>query len=659
MSDLKQPYTVLVVDDTEANRYALCRTLKNEGYTTLEAASGREALAMIHKSSPDLVILDVHLPDLLGFEVCKQIKSEPATAHLPVLQVSASYVTTKDKIFGLEGGADTYLTHPIEPGVLIATVRSLQRNRALDQKLRVNEERLRLALRGAELGTWDIDLKAGTRELSERARVILDFDGRERVSWKTMLGKMRRVDRVAFISEIKKLRALESGGDFSLEVSLRARDRSLRWVSIEGAAYVEGEAKRPHRFVGTLRDVTEAHRVRQVIEDAKTAAENANSAKSRFLANISHEIRTPLGVILGFSDLAQDPDQSREDQVHSLAAIRRNAEQLSRLIDDLLDLSKIEADRMVTETIRFSLYDLIEEVISSISVVARERGLQLRVDFSGALPSTICSDPLRVRQILVNLIGNAVKFTEAGYVGLTISARQELVQGRASVLRFAIEDSGIGIAREKVEKLFEPFVQADSSTTRRYGGTGLGLMLSRRLARALGGDLVLERSAPAAGSLFVFSLPVGDFDGILMKARSSNVAKSESEAVRATPSFEKNDLDGMKILLVEDSVDNQVLIRRFLANSGARVSVASDGAEGVRMALEGTYDVVLMDIQMPVRDGYQAMRELRERGYERPIVALTAHALKGERESCLEAGFSDYLTKPISRSLLVDRLSGY
>jgi two-component system, sensor histidine kinase len=389
------------------------------------------------------------------------------------------------------------------------------------------------------------------------------------------------------------------------------------------------------------------------LEQAREAAEDANRAKTQFLANMSHEIRTPLGIIMGFSELALVPNQSPIQMQNYLSGIRRNAQQLLQLIGDFLDLAKIEAKKMEVEHAVFSLDQFLQEVIASLKIRAQEKGLALTLHAEGPMPEMIKTDPTRLRQVLVNLIGNAMKFTERGHVKVTVRMILDGTLGAPVQMEIAVEDTGIGLSPAQQEKLFTPFSQADSSMTRKFGGTGLGLALSRQIVEALGGRLQLVESQLNKGSRFAFTFSAGAENPGGVKIGLGTAAPG----VNMNPTIMVGDaLTGMDVLVVEDSTDNQILIGRYLKGAGATVEFADNGIEGVKKAGVKEYDVVLMDLQMPLMDGQEATRMLRTNGYHGPIVAITAHAMKEERERALSSGFNGYLTKPLSRQTLVDSL---
>ncbi len=381
------------------------------------------------------------------------------------------------------------------------------------------------------------------------------------------------------------------------------------------------------------------------MQATRAEAERASAAKSAFLANMSHEIRSPLGAIMGFVGLLKDAGVSKDEVSNYLAIIDRNASHLLRIIDDILDLTKVESGKMVVEKIEFPLVEFMADFSSLAGLRARENGIIFEFKCESPLPEFIVTDPTRLRQILSNVVGNAIKFTEKGRVELHVTYEDNR-------LELTVRDTGRGISSEQREHLFQAFAQADSSTTRKYGGTGLGLILTKKLSEALGGEFKLVESKIGQGSTFEVVLPIAVSQGSKF-VTSRNV---ELTTAKAADSDETNELRDLEVLLVEDSPDNQFLIQRILLKTGAKVTLANNGAEGVGAALQGHFDIVLMDIQMPVMDGHEAVRTLRQKDYPGPIVALTAHAMKEERERAIESGFSHFLTKPIDRKNLIELL---
>jgi signal transduction histidine kinase/ActR/RegA family two-component response regulator len=386
---------------------------------------------------------------------------------------------------------------------------------------------------------------------------------------------------------------------------------------------------------------------------ATEAAEAANVAKSDFLANMSHEIRTPMTAILGFADVVLE-NVTDEVSVNGLKTIQKNGHHLLEIINDILDLSKIESNKIEIDWTQCSPCQIVKDVISLMQVRANAKGLALEVTYDGPIPQHIQSDETRLRQALINLVGNAIKFTETGTIRIVTRLSVE------SLIEFDVVDSGIGMTEEQLSKLFQPFAQADTSTTRNFGGTGLGLTISKRFAEMLGGSIDVS-SVAGEGSTFTLSVATGTLDGVKMISGSDEVEVLTQEDQRSTG--KKVGLD-CRILLAEDGPDNQRLISFVLQKAGADVTVADNGQIAFDLASqardEGSpFDVILMDMQMPVLDGYGATKKLREAGYTGPIIALTAHAMAGDRKKCTDAGCDEYTTKPIDKPKLLELVAHY
>jgi len=414
------------------------------------------------------------------------------------------------------------------------------------------------------------------------------------------------------------------------------------------------------------RDITAQKRAEAELRSARERAEAASAAKSEFLANMSHEIRTPMTAILGYADLLgrEDPPTEDADRV-AAEAIKRNGAHLLALINDILDLSRIEAGKLVIDHEPVAPGAIAEDATTLLAERAREKGLDLETVFDTPIPSEIRTDPVRLRQILVNLLGNAVKFTDRGRVVLRLTHDE-----RERLLHFRVEDTGVGVPHELQSTLFDAFTQADASTTRRFGGSGLGLRISQRLARLLGGDVRLERSDPKRGSVFTLELPAPAAAERVTPGRETTSDADASQAPTAPPQTTAKaepalgPLAGARILYIEDGPDNQRLVSIILSKSGAEVEIADNGAAGLAALCEGAdpegallspppFDLVLTDMQMPIMDGYTAVAAYRRKGGRLPVIALTAHAMRGDHDKCLAAGCDDYASKPVDRVALV------
>lgn len=377
--------------------------------------------------------------------------------------------------------------------------------------------------------------------------------------------------------------------------------------------------------------------IQEELQKSKEAAESSNQAKTTFLANMSHEIRTPLTAILGYSEMLLDEDQSPEDMEHEIKSIIASGSHLQKIINDILDLSKIEAGQLIIEYKMISPITFANELSTIISARAHEKGLAFNIEHQFPLPKFINTDPTRLKQILINLCSNAIKFTDTGHVTLSLTYLADVNQ-----LEITVSDSGIGISEKEQLKLFKPFSQADESTTRIYGGTGLGLCISKQLAQRLGGDISIN-STKGQGSQFITLIDIGiDADDIEF---ITDINMDEHTPDNITLSTVAK-LHG-HILLAEDNIENQVLISKYVTKLGPTVDLASNGQDAIDKIFTHHYDLILMDMQMPVMDGLSATRHLRAIGNTTAIISLTANAMLEDRKKCLEAGANDYLSKPI------------
>ncbi|MCA9111635.1 MAG: response regulator, partial [Planctomycetaceae bacterium] len=430
------------------------------------------------------------------------------------------------------------------------------------------------------------------------------------------------------------------------------QDGDVRYVRMQTRSLYdgEGESKRIRMIVGTLLDITAQRESEQKLKQARREAEAASESKSAFLANMSHEIRTPMTAILGYADVlsARIDDPDAQSCLHT---IKENGTYLCEILNDILDLSRIEAGKMIIHREPVSVVDILADIRSLMAVRAMEKSLSLSMHVKSRIPETIFSDPTKVRQILVNLVGNAIKFTQKGEVRIETRYLPE-----HKVMEFAVVDTGTGISQEDAESLFQAFEQVDNSLTREVGGSGLGLAICRRLVSMLGGELTVE-SELGKGSTFRFTVETGELENVNWIEQGTEVFRNEDQR-------EPKQLPNIagRVLAIDDRPEIRFLVREYVEAAGGTVEGAKNGKEGVEIWIQGRdgnseFDAVLIDIQMPVMDGYEATRKLRAEGYRGPIIALTANAMTGDREKCLEAGCDDFVSKPIDRTELVRKLA--
>jgi signal transduction histidine kinase/HPt (histidine-containing phosphotransfer) domain-containing protein len=439
----------------------------------------------------------------------------------------------------------------------------------------------------------------------------------------------------------QRARAEQQLRDARDDLEIRVRERTAELAATNAALTQEAQERK---------------RAEAAAYEAQAAAEEANLAKRTFLANMSHEIRTPMAAILGYADMLLDPELGAAARLEHVQTIRVNAEHLLNVLNDILDLSKVEAGKLELEFAGVRPQQILAEAITLMRPRAIEKGLDLKLRYVGAVPQRIQTDSTRLRQILLNLLGNAIKFTEKGGVEIVVTL-QEGPEGE-SLLSFEVIDSGIGMSESQISRLFQPFEQADSSTTRRFGGTGLGLSIVKRLAQMLGGD-VKATSRPGHGSQFHLTIRTGSLEGV-------GPLDQAPESVSAFPAPAEPAVVQLRgrVLLAEDGIHNQKVISYYLRAVGLEVITADNGRIACEIAIKALsdaqrFDLILMDMQMPELDGYSATSRLRDAGYAGPIIALTAHAMSRDRDKCLQCGCTDYLTKPIDKSVLIATATRY
>jgi two-component system, sensor histidine kinase len=653
---------ILLVDDRLDGIFALEAVLTSPEYNLVRATSGVDALSQILSTDFALILMDVQMPDMDGFEVARIIKQREKSKRIPIIFMTAINKTDQFISMGYSVGAVDYLFKPFDPHILrskVAVFVELYKK----SRLVLHQGSVLLEVEQRERARTLADLEAESRRryrnLADAIPQIvwrLNNSGeveyfnqfwQQYTGWpveESLRGNWRNIFHPEDLAVFEKhwRVALETKLGFDCDCRLLSgTEKQYRWHLFRVVPETSQARELPY-WISTATDIHDKKMIQEELAREKKKADLANETKSRFLANMSHEIRTPLGAILGFADLLNDPNVGVAERAEWTGTIRRNGEQLSKIIDEILDLSKVEAGKLDVERTEVNIVDLLNGVKDLMSMPAQKKGLQLEFQIKGTIPRTIFTNEMRVRQILINIIGNAVKFSSSGGITVTIFYQS----GR---LFCHVRDSGPGLSSHEIKNLFQPFSQGDSSVTRKFGGTGLGLALSRRLARALGGDVLVKETVKGTGSTFEIFFETGEVRGAEFVSTFGIGANPSTDL---SPLLAEK-LDGAKILLVEDSIDNQILVDKYLSMSGAIVEIAGNGKEGVEKALLNNYDVVLMDIQMPVLDGYGAIKQLRKQSYNGPVIALTAHGMIEERERCFELGFNDHLTKPVDRRDLV------
>lgn len=662
---MNDPVSILVVDDRRENLLSLEALLRGEEIEVMTAASGREALGLSLKHDFALVLLDVQMPEMDGFETAELMRGNPKTRGVPIMFVTAGEKSNGNLFKGYESGAVDYIYKPVDPVILCGKVRVFselyRQKRALERQeqslerqvaertrdLRNSEERYRRLLDSVSSYVYSVFCREGVpvhTEHGQGCEAVSGYSPEEFAAdsglWLQLVPAEDRPQVEAFTQRI-----LCEKTNLTLEHRIRHRDGTLRWIQNTLVPRLDA-CGQLLSYDGVISDISRRRQAEERLCRALELASASSRAKSEFLANMSHEIRTPMTGIMGAIDLLHHYPLGSEQQ-EFLDIISTSATTLLTLLDDILDLSKIEAGKTSIVCKKFSLRTCLNEVIASQLPRIREKELRFTLKIQPDVPEIVCGDALRIKQIVLNLLGNAIKFTSAGEIALIVDAMPES-QERFNV-RISISDTGIGIKQDALERIFLPFEQADGSMTRRYGGSGLGLSICQRLTNLMGGEIAVE-SEERRGSTFTVTLPLGMEETVAPNMGTENEKQSGDSLVPAR-----------NVLLVEDSLISQKVIKNMLTRLGCSVVTADNGQEALTVLEQQKIDLALMDIQMPVMDGVSTLIHIRSKernDYEHlPIIAVTAHALVGDREKYLGSGFDEYLSKPFQTDELVEKMT--
>lgn len=630
---MSEPLRILMIEDSESDFRLIERALRTlEQETLCTRVEQQVALDAALQQGWDAILCDYNVP-AMSFEqnMVNIFTCQPDT---PLILVSGDIGVEQATELIKQGVWDFVLKDNLSrlPGVLILALREaadhVARKKA-EAALRISETRLRLAVEGASLGTWHLDVATGRVALSELCCQIFGFAAGTPLTLDGFSTLVHSEDRADVEEKLRQ--ALQSGQDYEVEYRIILPDKSERWVAAKAGVQRDGEGQAV-TMEGIVYDISVRKKAEQLLIQAKEIAEAANRAKNEFLAMISHELRTPLNGILGGVQLLHMTSLSPEQREY-LGMIDLSAGNELALVNDLLDLAKVEAGGVAIVSKEFSLRQCVIDTIKIQKLQAQSRRLELSEQILPGLPELLQGDPLRLRQILLNLLGNAIKFTDHGQIALQVQVVEEQADGRI-VVRFSVSDTGIGIAQQDIERIFEPFVQADMSNSRQYGGAGLGLSICRRLAGLLGGRVWAESNL-GRGSTFQLELP------FVLPGSNLAGATAQPETVRQE----------YTVLLVDDDYYCLRINAALLEKLGHRVVTATNGKEALEEWQRQPFDLIMMDIQMPVMSGLEALRRIREieqeEGGHIPVIVQTAYAMPADRPALLKEGFDGYVSKPL------------
>ncbi len=631
----RSQHRLLVVNDDPVGRYTTVRQLNAAGFPTLEAATGAEVLNTADASLA-AVVLDIHLPDIDGLEVCRRLRARPETSLLPVVHLTAAYLTDEDKVRGLDAGADAYLTHPVEPAVLVSTIQAVVRTRAAEEGMRRSEAKFRAIYAQAPSGICLLRTADGVILDANPALLKLLQRGRSEVVGQTLAKLAGNDQQLLVASYVSRLGGDSIAAEFALQ-DPNGRDVPLEWSA---ASVIE-----PGLCVAMATDISPrlemAVQRQQMLDrerDARSDAERVSRMKDELIAVLSHELRTPLNAVMGWTHVLQKV-ATPELLARGLEAIDRNVAVQARMISDILDMSRLNIGKLPLTFERVTVGHLVETALTSMHVTLEAKGHRTQVDLEGS-DAVLHADGGRLQQVLWNLLGNAAKFSPPGSV-IKISSRLE-----SGGVRISVQDQGQGIDREFLSQAFDRFTQGYTASNRQHGGLGLGLSIVKYLVEAHGGAVSAHSAGLGQGATFEFWLPL-----------SGRPDDQPDEDAPASALGEMADVDhggfpGLHVLVVDDDADASTLLRLVLEERRMQV-ITTHSYDGALDALQAhRFDLLIADIGMPGKDGYELIREVRRReiaaGAPRmPALAFTAFSRDMDRSQALAAGFDDHLPKPL------------
>jgi PAS domain S-box-containing protein len=627
------PARILVVDDTEGTRYSLVRMLQRAQYHVSEATTGSEALRL-SAEKPDLIILDINLPDLDGFEVCRRVKGNPSTASIPVMHMSATYVDSENRATGLERGADGYLTWPIEPRELVAHIEALLRARRAEREAREKEELIRVTLSSIRDGVIATDSSGRINFLNAMAQTLTGWSSEDAVG--------RTLSEVLQIINEESRQPVENPVDETLEENhgvglanhtvLISRDGTERVIE-DSAAPIRDADGNTVGAVMVFRDVTERKR-------AEKASKEESQRKDEFLAMLAHELRNPLAPIRSAVHVLNLVESSSSQAHEARAVISRQVEHLVRLVDDLLDMSRISKGMIKLQKERTDLAVVLTRAVEGCRPLIDARRHVLKVTMPDRF-MPITGDAVRLAQVFLNLLNNAAKYTpEGGRIELSVKLEEE--PDRRPIAQVRVKDTGVGIAPEMLPKVFDLFTQVNQTLDRSEGGLGIGLTLARRLTEMHGGTIASSSKGQGQGSEFIVHLPL-----------SSPEQRDEEQKQNLDPAQSHAKLahlpEGRRILVIDDNRDSAESLATFLRLLGNDVRTAYEGRHGVVIAASYRPDVVLLDLGLPGLNGYEVAKQLRALPgqTEVQLVAMTGFGREQDRQNTKKTGFHEHLVKPV------------